>query len=248
MTTTAVKERPIFFSAPMVRAILDGRKTQTRRVVKLIQLAEDHGKPMLETGWNDTSYAPNPCLKVTFDGNGEKDTQTTHRHFCPYGNVGDRLWVREACRFGEEWNDTKPSDVPPHAWNTKGEMHGVIRYEADGGDLEGWGKLRPGMFMPRWASRIDLEIVTVRVERVQDISDADAVAEGWPAATEKIGCCKSDPPCTYDNVTKGQYAAALGDDSAIEWFAELWDSINGAGSWESNPWVWVIDFKRKESK
>jgi len=142
---------------------------------------------------------------------------------CPYGQPGDRLWVREAWRSGRLADPFPPRDMTPH----------VVWYEADGAAPEATnGKLRPSMFMPRWASRIELEIVSVRVERLNDCSEADAKAEG---------CSSSGWQPSYSNPDN-----AGGDESisAKDAFADLWESINGAGSWAANPWVWVVEFKR----
>jgi hypothetical protein len=167
-----MKERPILFSGPMVRAILEGRKTQTRRIVKPQPLCIASGEWIM---------------------NGSA---------CKYGKPGDRLWVRET------W------------WAPRDDVRGeykreYIKYAAT---LDGMGQptWKPSIHMPRWASRINLEVVSVRVERLQNISEEDARAEGiwqpnWP----------------------------------LSW-RQLWESINGAGSWEANPWVWVVEFKRIE--
>lgn len=188
-------ELPILFSGPMVRAILEGRKTQTRRVCKPQPSANAHtsledGTPM--RSWWET---------------GE------HINHCPYGQPGDRLWVREAWRVGKGYDDA-PGSVftSPTVW-----------YEADGNPLlDRVGRYRHARFMPRWASRILLEITDVRVQRVQDIGLEDIQAEGYP-----------DPYLPPD----GPY---------LKWFTELWDSINakrGFG-WNADPWVWVLTFKR----
>jgi hypothetical protein len=189
-----VKERPILFSGPMVRAILDGRKTQTRRVVK--------GLP----------YAPLAFAEFTaadpsgFWGFGHANNPI-HCIHCPYGETGDRLWVREThCKYG-----------------------GGFIYRADYGNLtpisDGvGGPWKPSIHMPRVASRITLEIVSVRVERLQDISEADAMAEG-------VECCSG-------------WIGHAGEPRRI--FCDLWKSINGPESWAANPWVWVIEFRRCE--
>lgn len=200
-----MKERPILFSAPMVRAILDGTKTQTRRIVKHPAAEGKSGWHPTTTGWQ---YLP---------GGSE-------RPVCPYGRPGDRLWVREThAPAADCWG----------AWERRMCMDStgpapIIHYQADGGDpfIERW---RPSIHMPRWASRINLEITSVRVERLQDISEADAIAEG---------ISKSDR-------TGGWLP---GNCAAPEWaYRELWEQINGAGSWEANPWVWVVEFRRIEA-
>jgi len=209
-----MKERPILFSAPMVRAILDGAKTQTRRVVK-----PSRGRPIefLGGGGSDSPDWNNPeCWGYEWhDGASfvtlKADPMDAHQYTypCPYGQPGDRLWVREA--FGHfERNDTlKPGDT--------------IYYRADGEclELQPW---RPSIHMPRWASRITLEVTGVRVERLQDISEADAQAEGCADVDYSAGR-------TYRHA-----------------YRDLWESINGEGAWSLNPWVWVVSFHRMEGE
>jgi len=196
-----MKERPILFSDEMVRAILAGQKTQTRRIVKNV--------------WGYTFKG--------MDGHiarfGYADSILCVLRHCPQGIPGDRLWVRETWAAPGYLDHRKPSDIED--WNP-------ILYRADGFIARqfevGWswhafmfGRWRPSVFMPRWASRINLEIVNVRVERLQDISEEDAKAEG----------CKG-----------------------IKEFRATWGRINakrGYG-WESNPYVWVIEFQVKENE
>lgn len=191
---TAAKERPILFSAPMVRAILDGSKTQTRRAMKL-QPADDIHPVSLPNrkymGWESS-------LRHAHG--------TTTVHLCPYGVPGDRLWVRET------WQQ--------HLGN--GGDSRFATYRAT--DPEGAGPWRPSIFMPRWVSRILLEITDVRVQRLQEISGSDALAEGI------------ERPHSPDPTTVAELAV---------WrFRQLWESINGTGSWDANPWVWAIAFRR----
>lgn len=199
-TATATKERPILFSGPMVRALLDGRKTQTRRVVKP-QPPEGVCRCPYAGGWAH-EHADGAC--------------SCRLIRCPYGWIGDRLWVREA------WGlmDTQPSDGPDRA---------TLGYRADGDAAAPNGRhqlWRPSIHMPRWASRITLEITDVRVERLQDISEDDAWAEGFP---DPEGANREYP------------------DRARYWFRNLWGEINGKGSWDMNPWVWALTFRRVES-
>ncbi len=200
-----MKERPILFSAPMVRAILNGSKTQTRRVVKP-QPTGFVGGP----GVTFCDGSPAPLVPMNdFAGSCGQEI------VCPYGDPGDRLFVRETY-----WRD---------------EEDGAILYAANPDDFEVVHhnkvvtgseryKWKPSIFMPRWASRITLEVTGVRVERLQDISEADAQAEG---CTAKLA----------------EESPAL-DDSRHE-YRDLWESINGPGSWDLNPWVWVVEFKRE---
>lgn len=205
-----MKERPILFSAPMVRAVLDDSKTQTRRVVKLPKYCEwgrDYDGQILE---GDNDY---PVDELR----------------CPYGQPGDRLWVREA------WTTHAFLDkVPPRDLTTRS-----IHYVADG-EIK-TGKYRPPMFMPRWASRITLEIVSVRVERLQDISEADALAEGITSVVFRPDT--GWPLCDGYMVGPDDGKMAL-ETSAMKAYRNLWEQINGPGSWDLNPWVWVIEFKR----
>ena len=143
---------------------------------------------------------------------------------CPYGAPGDRLWVRETWRTERRFDSVAPKAVPPrsliqHAEEEPEPNHGV------------YGKTRPSIFMLRWASRITLEIVAVRVERLQDISEQDAISEGIDGIRDEW----SGSFCDFDE--------SLSDKSL---YGILWESINGPGSWALNPWVWVIGFRRLE--
>lgn len=206
-----MNEKPILFSGKMVRQILRGRKTQTRRVIKP---QPPHWR------WNDHSW-DDRCIDV---GTGERDD--AYYVICPYGKPGDRLWVRET------WAHDDPSckDVRcgnrDHIWWKATEKKIVA--DSFAGDAH-W---RPSIHMPRWASRLTLEIVNVRVERVQEITPANCKAEG-------IYIPHPTPPITTDEALKhlGEYKNG---------FALLWDSINSKRgySWDANPWVWVVEFKR----
>ncbi len=215
MPTTDTKERPIIFCSEMVRVIISGHKQMTRRVVRFPTWFDDDGFPEQHDGYQD-------CRPVE-----PKDIL----NYCtnPYGQPGDKLWIRETHQF--EW--------PSHYY--KEEEHGPFEnwttpiYKADGVDLDGWGnpetdeplKWKPSIFMPRWASRITLEVTDVRVERLQDISETDAKAEGCePSNSVEL---KDGSPCYTDT------------------FQKLWKSIHGVDdskSWESDPFVWIIEFRR----
>ncbi|HEO8956303.1 hypothetical protein [Enterobacter hormaechei] len=204
-----MKERGMIFNGEMVRAILDGRKTQTRRIMKV------QPKPCNHTNWPDyspesqwKSYPNGWCCAVCANG-----TTIDHRHHakgitCPYGTVGDRIWVRETF-----------SPVPDHE-----EPAGcsALLYAADGNGP--YGKWVPSIHMPRWASRLTLEITGVRVERLRDLSEDDAKSEG---------------------ITPPSGGVLPGWEYRIN-FRDLWVSIYGSDNWEANPWVWVIEFKRIE--
>ncbi len=197
-----MRERPIIFSAPMVRAILAGSKTQTRRVIR---------KPERFTNIRECGF----CCKI--------------------GQPGDRLWVRETWQadpiIDDTWastawsgcKDSRIADLPerfrhPRYVNFRADwLHGEIRW-------------RPAIHMPHWASRITLKVTDVRVERLQAISESDAVAEGLSRSSDGFAW----------HVEDDRHRAA----DPRESYASLWETINGAGSWDANPWVWVVEFKR----
>lgn len=211
-----MKERPILMNGAMVRATLAGTKTQTRRVVKpQPQMVTDRAiQP-----WDGDAAALLRLLEQTGKA-------------CPYGQPGDRLWVREAFSGPHIWersDDDEVPAVPPSAW----PKDSPIWYWADGEPTHGdWTKPRPSIHMPRWASRITLEITSVRVERLQEISEVDAAAEGMQFSTDHIGPWSGTGERWWD--------------SARWAFKDLWLSINGPDSWTANTWVWVVEFKRVE--
>jgi hypothetical protein len=187
-----VKERPILFSGAMVRAILDGTKTQTRRIVKVRGLEFIGGKGQE----NDPSAWGYPYP----DREGYADL--TDGIPCPYGKPGDCLYVRET-------------------WSDRGDMRPFYRADQEP-YLPYGGRWKPSIHMPRWASRITLEVESVRVERLNDCSMDDALAEGVSDRDPETGAWQNPK----------------------EEYADLWESINGPGSWDANPLVWVVTFKR----
>ena len=237
-TEEAIKERPILFNGAMVRAILAGRKTQTRRVIdskRVLDAAQkkigfefsmEHARAsnfvaeLERLGVIKPAAAPFRSMQLSVPIRHPDDARTPwqdcgyHRMYCPLGAPGDRLWVREThlirgagtdCGYRADMSDFDAVGI--------GAMYG------------GW---KPSIFMPRWASRITLEITGVRVERVRQISGGDAIAEGIIPLFSA-----SDTP---------EMRAA----TAVAAYSNLWDSINkkrGFG-WDVNPWVWVIEFKR----
>lgn len=228
-----MKERPILFSSAMVRAILDGRKTQTRRVMRPQPPAGWFGESPDETREDNEPFGITPRWLV---------------ERCPHGKPGDRLWVRETWGIGTRpcpvngWRDgieyradaVDSADLPLHALPDHVDADSIRR---------GW---RPSIFMPRWASRITLEITEVRVQRLQEITPADACDEGAlevldvghplrAACYEKHGTWTGDERQDVD----GPFAGALAA------FATLWDSINGKRApWSTSPWVWALTFRR----
>jgi len=200
------KERPILFSAPMVRALLSGAKTQTRRAMKPQPI---QGGP-LRDGWHWSKGAWN------FPIDERVSSARVLAEVCPYGQPGDRLWVKETYIY-----------LTPL---------GLYGYRA-GPDLFVSPRWKSPLFMPRQASRITLEVTGIRVERLQDISEEDARAEGI-ARTASVGPCRAMGWRGFDGAPAHMRGAAA--------YRDLWESINGPDSWAANPWVWVVEFKRLE--
>jgi len=211
-----MRERPILMSSPMVRAILEGRKSQTRRVVKPQPRDDTTG---FLTGIEHEVVHHWPINGGDYTGSGVR---------CPYGVPGDRLWCKET------WSKAKSCNCSDIFYRADGEVSGkqtALSY------IERERTWRPSIFMPRWASRITLEVTDVRVERLQAISDADVIAEG--IGYDADGYCWSDESAP----SRGQ-PLTINPIDAYRW---LWESINGAGSWDANPWVWVVSFRRIEA-
>jgi hypothetical protein len=229
LTRHAMKERGMLMSGPMVRAILAGTKTQTRRVVKnLPGNVEDFLKPYRIMAGDGHSGFGGYVFSEEYPDEGSE-------HFpCPYGQPGDRIYVRET--WQPVWAEAErppTGDGPGNGWAIKyPATDGIVEYHDNDTD-EITQRCRPSIHMPRWASRIDLDIISVRVERLQDISDADARAEGVPCASDLAWDGIGDDP--YESAVNQGHRAA---------FRKLWDSINGPGAWAINPWVWVYQFKR----
>ena len=227
-----MKERPIIFSTPMVQAILEGLKTQTRRVVKPFvdksswkksaETREKEWRPQLRLAPVHHGYYDDMWCLFNKDDQPASVPYTGRR--CPYGKHGDLLWVRETfCVWSYDNNDVwyKASPISSQGWHNE--------------TLKNNGKKwKPSIHMPKKYARIWLEIVGVRVERVQDISDVDAMAEGV-----KSNICLA-------SLEEPDYREEIGYRYA---FSVLWDSINGKKegcSWADNPWVWIVEFKRVE--
>lgn len=237
-----MKERPILFSAPNVRAILEGRKTQTRRLVPPVWTVEDIKPPWW---WTKARLVHRPtCIRELCEQVDDSELacygfEFTNKHAprSPFGSPGDRLWVRETHAFASRnhWPDL------PHVFSPVETGLGVTVYYRAGFDRAKSGLTwRPSIHMPRWASRITLEVTEVRVERLQDISEADAEAEG----VERV-FGRDVPPAMGGGVeTWRDYLEEGWRTSARSSFVTLWESIHGRGAWAKNPWVWAINFKR----
>ncbi|MDM4221801.1 hypothetical protein QTP17_23925 [Klebsiella pasteurii] len=223
-----IKEKGLIFNSEMVRALLDGRKTMTRRPIKWRQTrATEIAEREDGSKWPWSEDAENVC---------------DYWHPCPFGAVGDRIWVRETwailgnedgcCIDWEEKlckaDERSAARIYRASCEQRPGNYGLWSIPDDADwkphtkDYQYEGAWRPSIHMPRWASRILLEITNVRVERLKSISDSDAIREGCSTANMKSGDCVADV------------------------FARLWSSIYGAESWNANPWVWVISFKRVE--
>ncbi|HDK6379829.1 TPA: hypothetical protein M4180_002692 [Klebsiella pneumoniae] len=211
-----MKERGMIFNGEMVRAILDGRKTQTRRIIKDCTVGRDQISKFIQ-------------IEKKFIGCYPEDVPELIRECCPYGVPGDRIWVREAFRVHSRATDVatlvyKASERNSWTEQTHRVPVAVCNKPAT---PEKW---TPSLHMPRWASRILLEITDVRVERLNAISQEDAQAEGMELTGWRP---------TYSDPDSGGEVMTPYDN-----FAELWSSIYGEGSWKADPWVWVIEFKR----
>ena len=210
-----MKERPILFSGPMVRAILDGTKRQTRRIVKPQPTTE----PIDRSEW-ECGPRRNPCPPHLFPFRRPDDEHSHYAYACPYGVPGDRLWVRERWAAHDTLDDLSPQRIDEIDEDRN------IWYAVDGDS--GWGSLladpswrgrwRPSIHMPRWASRLSLRVTSVRAERVQDVTEADAMAMG-------------------ERANEVAY-------SAREAYVDTFCSEHGSGSWDRNDWVWVFGAER----
>lgn len=228
-----MSERPILFSAPMARAILDGHKTQTRRVVKVGDTIEERDDG---TRW--------PYFTTWTHGDDGSPWAS-----CPYGEPGDRLWVRETWRYADWTEDGQPwiryaaddarrlcervsSEWAARVADIWAELSSAENVAVDGRAAD--RKWRPSIFLPRWASRITLAVTAVRVERLQEIRELDALGEG----------VEGKRVTSVLNGVRGEYVVG----SARDAYAALWDTINGdRAPWASNPWVWVVEFSRVEA-
>lgn len=211
----SLRSRPILFSAAMVRALLEGRKTQTRRIFKLPKWAHPHDK-----GDDIAGETPQIC---------HRDSGCLVDVSCPYGQPGDQLWVRETfyCDHGDY--PTAPIAQMKQALDYRAS-HDCANWEAGCPccDENGRSCWRPSIHMPRWASRLTLTIKSTRVERLQDISEADAKAEGVEAS--KTVEMKDGSPC---------YTLP---------YQKLWCQLNGVDSWNKSPRIWVIEFQKVEQE
>lgn len=247
-------ERPILFSGEMVRALLAGTKTQTRRVVKLaggLDFIGGAGQQADPACWGFGDI--DGCWHVLDQGampwQGSGISGESYAITCPYGAPGDLLWVRETHALVPRTAYAQSEGVQQTTSPTDPDQAAVYR---EGWERAGPGKWRPSIHMQRWASRITLRVTSVRVERVQDISDEDARAEGvkpfgrsqravYGMTLENVGPVYPAPAA--DIIAGGESWTT----SAARSFRGLWVSINGAESWAANPWCWCVGFERVEA-
>lgn len=222
-----MKERPILFNTQMILAILDGRKTQTRRIAKV------------------TSHRCKDGFITPLSGFVPRSIKD-HISYCPYGKPGDKLWVRETWQgplfydeIPENWNSDKYKTPEYCYYKASGDSCDFT--DADDNFVERW---RPSIHMPRWASRILLGITDVRLELLNDISNADAISEGLKAITKDARTIKHGIPDRdgYPGNDNNGWEWCDWDASPVLAYKKLWESIEGAGSWDLNPFVWVLEF------
>lgn len=218
-----MKERPILFSGPMVRAIREDRKTMTRRVIKEFPITGYRwGGWILES----SNQKEKGMATIVPEGNDPYNYTGSIKKRCPHGNPGDRLWIREAFVADEYMGCRYKADGKQFLIinGEKTEKEFVVK------------KWTPSIYMPRWASRTTIEITKIRVERLRDITEEDALNEGIIRNADGFFLASDDPKAHH--FLRQPHLTAKGA------FRTLWESINGHGSWDANPWVWVEEFKR----
>ncbi|CAN7407280.1 hypothetical protein ACFFQ5_02770 [Pseudomonas brassicacearum] len=258
---TQVKERPILFSAPMVRAILDDRKTVTRRPVKGDQIphrgsSDIDGCQWIAVGQHDRRYG------FIVSGSTEEECAAELAIYgrCPYGKPGDRLWVRETTEA--DYDTTNGAVLSRYAADREPVLYARCEDPEYNGSVAHWDyprDSRPSIHMHRWVCRILLEVAAVRVERLQDISEDQAKAEGCfftdygrkcghgGKGWTDVGSCPA-PEAHHPQLNGWMWDKTTSHEQCLgapRWaFANLWNAVNGPDAWDANPWVWVIEFKR----
>ena len=222
-----MREKPILFSGPMVRAILEGRKVQTRRVMRTPRECTLYGRqPIWDRAWVDGpgGFDSQQYLHLPYAGGDLGEDAHGARIYSPWRS-GDRLWVRETWSTGYSFDKTRPGEIPEIVPCSIPIWYAAT-IDSDNEHSVNRGRWRPSIHMPRWASRLTLEITDVRAQRVQEITEDDAMAEGFYQAVR-------ESPNGVGQDVRG-------------WFRSTWDFINDARGygWDVNPWVWAITFRR----
>lgn len=244
-----MKERPILFSGLMVRAILRGEKCATRRIIK--------PQPPVFSSlpyWIAHSTERSEVGKWKWTGGRSPTAKTVHGPIaCPYGVPGDRLWVRESCYIHHV---NGPQGDDGHRWGSWSALPSTVNpdrtqvaYYKEGFDLSP-PRWRPSIHMPRWASRITLEIETIAVQRLQDMTEADAIEEGADTLAQDSDFMEARYQVYLDRWHTWRADGCVGREpvgpTKLEMFQDLWVEINGDDAWRDNPAVWVVRFKRVE--
>lgn len=228
-----MKSTPILFKLPMVQAIREGRKTQTRRIIDPQPIPDRHF-PYGRLEWNPRNLHYTECNVAWRPLSNAFEDYIQNGH-CPYGKPGDWMWGKETWRTVDSLDHVKPSNIRPGA---------PIEYAAGGNNvpgfegqpLTGMGKWRPSIFMPKWMSRIILEVVSIRAQRLQDITEEDSIAEGCSPETRAEG-----------TLFRGSIHPVKGTHKVFPCakaaYRDIWESINGPGSWERNDYVFAVKFK-----
>ncbi len=253
-----MRDLPISFSAPMVRSLLAGTKTQTRRVIRI-----EAERPIVEFVKVGTTKDTGRPIYEMKDKHGQHVAIAAGKNFVTTNwiapiAVGDRLYVREHWRVSRRWDSTPPRELPARKMTVFFDAGGSIANQDSDDDWRpvewpgipenrpSWiGRHRQGMHMPKWASRITLLVEDVKVERLQDISEEDAEAEGIVMENVIVGATCAGG--THREINGDRYFFDGGDDEGYEWaadaYAVLWDHINGEGAWASNPWIVAYTFR-----
>ena len=248
---STIKERPILFTAPMVQAILEGRKTQTRRILKGIDLQYVQADKSYESGEVYSTY------QAFYDNGKYSVTRHSLKDWvsilkCPYGNVGDELWVRENVYADHDQSEVitcaKYFDGVSVLYDGTHDDPDADEYEKYEGSLAHWWYSRetcPSIHMPRWASRIQLRITDIRIEQLKSVSEQDAISEGLKSISKDGELFKWGLP-DYDGFPGNDnhgWPWNCWEISPISAFMKVWEMVHGEGSWNKNPWVWVVEFE-----
>lgn len=249
-----MRERGILFSPPMVGAIREDRKAQTRRAIRGVPSWDHYGRDIMDWGLSGIHQGDFDELAGSdrwyLDVQTDVDNNSRREIRCPYGAPGDRLVVREAHWLYGQWVENGQTEAGRQRWTLR-QIGQQVRFDKPGhenvayyGRGPGWA-FRPGMHMPRWAAREVLEVVEVRVERLEDISESDALAEGIKHWGDGFHW---EPNAGWPGESEGMKSARFVGLTAKQAYMGLWEEINGRESLDANPWVWAVSFRRLEQQ